>query len=58
MTDDKTITAPQDTRPISLTEHYEIAYGTKRFGIGKERRAEAVRRSGHLGAARPAQLKT
>ena len=46
MTDDKTKTTPQDARLISLSENYEIAYGTKQFGVNKERRAEAARRFG------------
>jgi hypothetical protein len=58
MTEDKTEIAPQDARLITLTENYEIAYGTKRFGVGKDRCAEAVRRFGHSGAALEAQLKT
>ena len=35
MTEDKTKTTPQDARPITLTENYEIAYGTKRFGSAR-----------------------
>jgi hypothetical protein len=42
MVDDKTMRAPQDAKLISLTEDYEVAYWTKKFGVRKERLVEAV----------------
>ncbi len=47
MTEDKTKTDPENARPISLTEAYELAYGRKKFGESDQRRqAEAARRLG------------
>jgi hypothetical protein len=47
MTEDKTKTDPENARPISLTEAYEVAYGRKKFGESDQRRqAEAARRLG------------
>jgi hypothetical protein len=56
MADDKTKTAPQDAKLISLTEDYEIAYWTKKFGVTKEPLAEAVQRVGHSVAAVEADI--
>lgn len=45
MIDDKTKTEPENARPISLTEAYDVAYGRKKFGESDQRRpAEAARR--------------
>ena len=52
MTDDNTKTDPENARPISLTEAYEVAYGERKFGDSDQRRqAEAARRVG--GWSRP-----
>ena len=56
MTDDKTKRRPQDANLISLTEDYEVEYWTEKFGITKERLAEAVKRVGHLAAAVEADI--
>jgi Protein of unknown function (DUF3606) len=56
MADDKTKTAA-DRKLISLTDDYEVTYWTKKFGVSKERLAEAVRRVGHLVAAVEADIK-
>jgi hypothetical protein len=57
MADDKTKRTPQDAKLISLTEDYEVKYWTKKFGVTKERLAEAVQRVGHSAAAVEADLK-
>jgi hypothetical protein len=46
MADDKTKRAPQDTNLISLSEDYELDYWTEKFGVSRERLAEAVRAVG------------
>jgi hypothetical protein len=56
MADDKTKTAA-DRKLISLTDDYEVTYWAKKFGVSKERLAEAVRRVGHLVAAVEADIK-
>ena len=56
MTDDKTKRRPQDANLISLTEDYEVEYWTEKFGVTKERLAEAVKRVGHLAAAVEADI--
>jgi hypothetical protein len=47
MADDKTKRASQDGNLISLTENYEIDYWTEKFGVSRERLAEAIRAVGH-----------
>lgn len=47
MADDKTKRAPQDAKLISLSEDYEVEYWTKRFGVSRDRLAEAIRAVGH-----------
>jgi hypothetical protein len=47
MADDKTKRAPQDSNLISRTENYEIDYWTEKFGVSRERLAEAIRAVGH-----------
>jgi hypothetical protein len=42
MADNKTMRMPQDARLIDLVGDDEVAYWTSRFGISKERLAEAV----------------
>ena len=56
MSDDKTRTAPQDAKVISLTEDYEIEYWRNRFGVNDDRLAEAVHRVGLSAAAVEAHL--
>lgn len=47
MADDKTLRAPQDASRISLSEDYEIAYWTKKFGISPEELRDAVKAVGN-----------
>ncbi len=56
MTDDETKRRPQDANLISLTEDYEVEYWTEKFGVTRERLAEAVKRVGHLAAAVEADI--
>jgi uncharacterized protein DUF3606 len=66
MAEDRTKRAPLTSKPISLTENYEIEYWRSRFGVSDERLAEAVsderlaeavRRVGLSAAAVEAHLK-
>ena len=56
MTDDETKRRPQDANLISPTEDYEVEYWTEKFGVTRERLAEAVKRVGHLAAAVEADI--
>jgi hypothetical protein len=47
MADDKTKRAPQDGTLISLAEDEEIEFWTVKFGVSRERLAEAVEAVGH-----------
>lgn len=47
MSDDRTNRSPQDRARISLSEDYEVAYWTRKFGVSKERLEEAVGAVGH-----------
>jgi NTP pyrophosphatase (non-canonical NTP hydrolase) len=42
MADDKTKRAPQDAILISLEEDYEVAFWTRKYGVTKQRLADAV----------------
>jgi hypothetical protein len=57
MTDDKTKRAPQDGKLISLTEDYEVAYWTERFGVTRAELADAVMAVGHSAEAVERHLK-
>jgi hypothetical protein len=48
MADDKTKRALQDAKLISLSDDAEIYFWTKKFGVSRERLAEAVTAVGHL----------
>jgi hypothetical protein len=47
MADDTTKRAPRDAKPIDLGDDSEIYFWTKKFGVTKERLAEAVTAVGH-----------
>ncbi len=57
MAEGRTKRAPLASKPISLTENYEIEDWRSRFGVSDERLAEAVRRVGLSAAAVEAHLK-
>ena len=42
MADDKTLRGPRDSSRIAMGEDYEVEYWTKRFGVTRDRLAEAV----------------
>jgi hypothetical protein len=42
MADDKTMGMPQEARLIDLARDDEVAYWTRKFGVSRERLAEAV----------------
>jgi hypothetical protein len=47
MADDKTLRSPQDASKISLSEDYEVAYWTKKFGVSADELRAAVKASGN-----------
>ena len=47
MSDDTTLRAPQDSCRISLQEDYEVRYWTDKFGVSRDRLADAVKAVGH-----------
>lgn len=47
MADDKTLRSPQDRSRIALGEDYEVRYWTEKFGVSKDRLAEAVKAVGN-----------
>jgi hypothetical protein len=49
--DDKTKTRPQDSSRINMTEDYEVAYWTKKFGVTKQQLQAAVDKAGVSAAA-------
>ena len=51
MADDLTIRGPQDRHRINLSEDYEVAYWTRKWGISREHLVEAVRKAGPISAA-------
>jgi Protein of unknown function (DUF3606) len=44
----KTKWPPQDGRLINLSDEFEVAYWTKKFGVDRARLTEAVKAVGHL----------
>ena len=46
MADDKSNRGPQDAARINIHEDYEVAYWTKRFGVGKTELEAAVAKVG------------
>ena len=47
MADDRTRQGSRDRSRIAIGEDYEVAYWTKRFGVTRDRLAEAVRAVGN-----------
>lgn len=47
MADDKTLRAPQDSSRITLGEDYEVEYWTNKFGVSRDKLAEAVKAVGN-----------
>lgn len=47
MADDKTLRSPQDASKISLSEDYEVAYWTKKFGVTADELRDAVKAAGN-----------
>ncbi len=47
MADDKTLRSPQDASKISLSEDYEVAYWTKKFGVSADELRDAVKAVGN-----------
>ena len=57
MADNKTVRGPQDASRISLGEDYEVDYWTGKFGVSRERLAEAVKAVGNSAEAVERHLK-
>jgi Protein of unknown function (DUF3606) len=57
MSDDRSKRGPQDRSRISLSEDYEVRYWSEKFGVSKERLAEAVKKVGNSAAAVEKELK-
>jgi Protein of unknown function (DUF3606) len=51
MTDDRSLRGPQDRQRINMSEDYEVAYWSKKWGISREQLAEAVRKVGPMSAS-------
>ena len=57
MSDNKTIRGPQDASRISLNEDYEVDYWAGKFGVSREKLAEAIKAVGNSAAAVERHLK-
>jgi uncharacterized protein DUF3606 len=57
MANDRSKRGPQDRSRISLSEDYKVRYWSEKFGVSKERLAEAVRKVGNSAAAVEKELK-
>lgn len=57
MADDKTLRSPQDASKISLSEDYEVAYWTKKFGVNADELRAAVKAVGNGAGAVERHLK-
>ena len=51
MADDRALRGPRDRQRINLSEGYEVAYWTQKWGINREQLDEAVRKAGPMSAA-------
>jgi hypothetical protein len=51
MADDRAIRGSQDRQRINMSENYEVAYWSKKWGISYKELAEAVRKTGPMAAA-------
>jgi hypothetical protein len=58
MMDDRTNRGAQDRSRISFEEEYEVMYWTKKFGVNRERLAEAIKAAGHSARAAEQYLTT
>jgi hypothetical protein len=57
MADNKTKTAPQDSRKVNLSENYEVQYWTNRFGCTPTELETAVKEAGPMAKDVEKQLK-
>ncbi|WP_336969736.1 DUF3606 domain-containing protein [Sphingobium aromaticiconvertens] len=57
MADDKTLRSPQDSSRIAMGEDYEVAYWTDKFGVSREKLADAVKAVGNSAEAVGQHLK-
>ena len=51
MADDRNIRGPEDRQRVNLSEDYEVAYWSKKWGVSSNQLAEAVRKAGPTAAA-------
>lgn len=57
MADDRTLRSPQDRTRIAMSEDYEVAYWTDKFGVNREELQRAVDAVGNSAAAVEEHLK-
>jgi hypothetical protein len=48
MADDRSLRGPQDRQRINLSEDYEVAYWSKKWGVSREQLTEAVIKAGPM----------
>ena len=51
MANDRTKRGPQDRQRVNMSEDYEVAYWSKKWGVTREELAEAVRTAGPMAGA-------
>ena len=51
MADDRTNRGTRDRERINMSEAYEVAYWSKKWGVTREQLTEAVRKAGPMSAA-------
>ena len=56
MADDRGLRGQQDRQRINLSEDYEAAYWSKKWGVSREQLADAVGKAGPMSAAVPKLL--
>ena len=48
MTDERSVRGPPDHQRINMSEDYEVAYWSKKWGVSRERLAEVVGKAGPI----------
>jgi uncharacterized protein (UPF0218 family) len=56
MADDRTIRGQQDRQRVNISEEYEVANWSKKWGVTREELAEAVSKAGPMAEAVAKQL--
>lgn len=50
MADDRSKRGPGDRQRVNMSEDYEVAYWSKKWGVTREQLAEAVKKAGPMSA--------